>query len=180
MTQKQIKIWTIWSTILIIVIGSFSHFMFEWLGSMKPLALIFAVNESVWEHLKLAFWPTLLFAITELFIIKNKNSNFWLGKVVSLYTMPIVIVIMFYTYHAVVSENNLAYDISSFFIAVILGQYLGYKIITREKQILRSNIASILLFILILSAFSLLTYFPPKLPIFKDGITGEYGIMDKQ
>ncbi len=179
MAQKQIKIWTIWSTILIIIIGSLSHFMFAWLGSARPLALIFAVNESVWEHLKLAFWPTLLFAVIEFFIIKNKNSNFWLGKVVSLYTMPIVIVAMFYIYHAVASENNLVYDISSFFIAVILGQYLGYKIITREKQLLRSNTTSILLFILIFSAFSLLTYFPPKLPIFKDGITGEYGIMNK-
>ena len=40
-----------------IAAGSVLHFAFDWLGGWYPLALVAAVNESIWEHLKLAFWP---------------------------------------------------------------------------------------------------------------------------
>jgi len=45
----------IWSAIIIGLVGSLLHFLFDWLGQWPPIGLISAVNESVWEHTKLAF-----------------------------------------------------------------------------------------------------------------------------
>ncbi|MEM4188473.1 MAG: DUF6512 family protein, partial [Candidatus Hadarchaeum sp.] len=59
--NKKLFYWTIAGTFFIIFFGSFLHFAFELSGNFRPLALIAAVNESTWEHLKLAFWPAFIF-----------------------------------------------------------------------------------------------------------------------
>ena len=41
--------------------GSALHFVFDLLSGFAPVGIIAAVNESVWEHMKLAFWPMLVF-----------------------------------------------------------------------------------------------------------------------
>lgn len=48
--------------IMMILFGSGLHFAFVLLGSWAPVALVAAVNESIWEHLKLAFWTGLFCA----------------------------------------------------------------------------------------------------------------------
>jgi len=47
----------------VILVGSALHFVFDWTGGWRPAALFAAVNESIWEHLKLAFWPGLAWAL---------------------------------------------------------------------------------------------------------------------
>jgi hypothetical protein len=47
----------------IVLAGSALHFAFDWSGHWLPLALIAAVNESVWEPMKLAFWPAVTWAV---------------------------------------------------------------------------------------------------------------------
>ena len=40
--------------IFISVIGTLLHFMYEWSGHNKVVSLFAAVNESTWEHIKIA------------------------------------------------------------------------------------------------------------------------------
>ena len=61
-SNKQILIWEIIGVCFIIVAGGPLHELFEQSGRWWPVALIAAVNESIWEHLKMFFWPALLFA----------------------------------------------------------------------------------------------------------------------
>ena len=44
--------------IFISVIGTLLHFMYEWSGHNKVVSLFAAVNESTWEHIKIALTPT--------------------------------------------------------------------------------------------------------------------------
>jgi hypothetical protein len=55
--RKKILIYTILGTVFAVFTGSGLHFLFDALGQWRPVAIIAAVNESTWEHLKLAFWP---------------------------------------------------------------------------------------------------------------------------
>lgn len=50
MTQQSrtILCWEIIGAIFIIFAGSALHFVFGWVGGWRPVALIAAVNESVW------------------------------------------------------------------------------------------------------------------------------------
>ena len=65
-------------------------------------------------------------------------------------------------------------DISSFFIAVVLGQYVAYQKI-QSKFFCNNQIAIIILLILYL-CFLIFTFFPPHIGLFEDPITGIFGI----
>jgi len=63
--------------VFIVFVRSALHFTFD-LSGRNPFAGIFsAVNESVWEHLKLSFWPALLYVIIEYRYLKKTAGNFY-------------------------------------------------------------------------------------------------------
>ena len=66
--------------VFIIILGSMLHFTFEWSGFQAIVGVFSAVNESVWEHLKIAFWPTILYAIFEYRYLNQKTNNFFVAK----------------------------------------------------------------------------------------------------
>ena len=165
--------------VFIFLAGSAFHFIYEWTGFLKPMAFIGAVNESTWEHLKLAFWPGVLFALIEYPLIKNEVNNFWLAKCIGLFIMSFLIVIIFYGYTAITGKNYLIADISTFFVAVALGQLSGYIIMTAPPMNAISQWLGILGLLIQTTCFSLFTYFPPHTFLFKDPHTHQYGIMTR-
>jgi len=167
--------WEAIGMLVIIITGSLLHFVFAWLGNWPPAALVAAVNESTWEHLKLAFWPALIWGLVEYPYLKNRVNNFWLAKVAGLYLMPILIVVLFYSYKFIFGGHNLAYDIGIFIVAIIAGQGLSYYLMTKPAWPRLKLVAPVLL-IIIIAAFSLLTYFPIKAELWRDSVSGGYGI----
>ena len=51
-----------------VIVGTLAHFVYEWTGKNSIAAIFFPIDESVWEHVKLLFFPTLLYG---LFLIKK-------------------------------------------------------------------------------------------------------------
>lgn len=164
--------------IFITILGSVLHFTFEWAGHQSIIAIFSAVNESVWEHLKLGFWPTLVYALLEYRYLRKSTNNFLFAKTVGIYLIPITIIILFYSYTAVLGESLLFIDILTFIIAVIVGQLTSYKLLTFRKLSDSLNRISLAALILLGLAFVLFTFYPPQLPIFRDPVTGEYGIIN--
>lgn len=178
MNGRTILLWETAGFFLIIVLGALLHFCFEWSGGSLSCALFCAVNESVWEHLKLVFWPGLLFAILEYAFWGSKAANFLVAKVTSLYIMPITIVALFYTYTAILGTHILAIDLLIFVISALFGQYSSFRIITSAGDYsILTKPAFFMLAILVL-AFSLFTYCPPEQVLFVDPRTGKTGIPD--
>ena len=176
---NQILYWEIAGVIFIIVFGAIFHFLFEWTGYSRPVALVAAVNESIWEHLKMAFWPGLLFALIEYRYLKYTSNNFWLAKTTSLLTIPALIITCFYGYTALLGQNYLVLDILTFILAVVAGQFVSYKLLTAEGfgRVLQAYALAIMG--LLVMAFSLLTYYPPHIFLFEDPRDHEYGILNR-
>ena len=176
--RKSVLIYELIGMVFIIILGSVLHFTFEWSGNQPIVGVFSAVNESVWEHLKLAFWPSLLFMLIEYFMLKKSVSNFALGKTIGVYVMVFIIPVVFYSYTAFTGESLFVIDILTFIVAVIIGQLASYKLLTyKQLPSYLENFSLIALFILGL-AFALFTFYPPQLPIFRDPISGEYGIVN--
>lgn len=176
--NKKIRTWEIIGTVLIISFGTTLHFWFEWTDYWRPMAVIAAVNESTWEHFKMAFWPGLIFASIEYFFLKVKTRKFMVAKFLGLLAMPIITMVLFYGYTAF-THHNLIADVIVFFLSVIGGQFVSYKILISEKkyQPLTGQLALAGLVVMI-AAFSLLSYFPMKNFLFEHPPnTGEYGIL---
>ncbi len=175
--EKRILFYEITGIIFIIVLGSTLHFTFEWSGGQAAVGVFSAVNESVWEHLKLGFWPALAFALIEFKYLKKLTNNFVLAKTVGIYLIPVVIMAIFYSYTAILGESILAIDILSFVIAVIAGQLVSYGLLTWKTLPYNLDKIALIALILLGLAFVLFTFYPPQLPMFQDPLTGEYGIV---
>ena len=177
MNSKSILKWEIIGFFIISLVGSAFHFCFEWSGYFKPLALFCAVNESVWEHLKMGFWPALFYATAEYFAFGKTKKNFWIAKTGALYIIPIVIIGVYYLLEATVGEHIFWIDIALFIAAIFLSQWFSYKTITSHKDYSNLKTPSYVLLLLIFTAFSLFTFFPPNMELFRDPATGAYGII---
>lgn len=175
--QKSILIWEIIGMVFITLLGSLMHFAFELSGYFLPVGAVAAVNESVWEHLKLGFWPLILFALIEYGFIRKKTENFVIAKGVAAFVIPIVIVVFFYSYTAILGTDSLFLDIFSFILAIVIAQLISYKILTLPKI---SNIYAIISLISVITLgilFVVFTYYPPHFFLFEDPITSSYGIV---
>lgn len=158
--------------VFVIVLGSLLHFTFEWSNSQPIAGLFSAVNESVWEHLKLAFWPALLFALIERPVVKKTVNNFAFAKTIGVCLMVLIIPIAFYSYTAVTGESIFVIDISSFVVAVVIGQLSSYKLLMYRELPANLNKLSLIALVLLGLAFAVFTFYPPQLPIFRDPLTG--------
>jgi hypothetical protein len=177
----SIRRWEMWGILFIVLFGALLHFTFDFSGGWRPLGVISAVNESVWEHLKLAFWPAIIWTIIEFFFvqrqIKDNHPSFLLAKAIGAYTMPLVIVIIFYSYTAFTGDSILAVDLSSFVIAVVIGQIVSYRIWSSIKVSGVFNLLGLALLIIGILLCTIFTFYPPTAGIFQDPVTGGYGIV---
>lgn len=173
MDKTKIKKYQIISTIFVCILGTLLHFTYELSGANILVASFSAVNESVWEHLKLLFFPMLLSTIIGYFYIGKNIPNFICSKTLGIIASMLFIIIFFYTYTGIIGKSIAFIDIASFFIAVILGEYLAYKLMTNNFKC--NNIVSTIILIAILICFILFTYFTPKIEIFRDPVTNNYG-----
>jgi len=176
--KRSILRWELIGIAVISIVGSVLHFAFEWSGSCPPMGVIAAVNESVWEHLKIAFWPALFYAIFEYPFFRRSTNNFMIAKAAGIYVMPVAIVVLFYSYTAIIGGEILIVDILIFVVAVALGQLTSYKMLTIKRLPPWLDKVGLVLVILLAVAFGVFTFYPLHLPIFRDAVTGAYGIIE--
>jgi hypothetical protein len=175
--KKGILRWELGGIAFIVVLGSVLHFVFEWSGGAIPVAWIAAVNESVWEHLKLGFWPALIYAAVEYSRFGKSANNFHFAKTVGIYLIPITIVVLYYVYTAILGHGLLAVDIAIFVVAVIVGQLVSYKLLTASSLPERLNRFAPIALVVLGILFVLFTFYPPQFPLFRDPVSGGYGII---
>lgn len=163
---------------LLFIAGSLFHFLYELSGSSGIVALIAAVNESVWEHLKMVLLPVILFW-SVYYVVKRKkysiDKNKWFtSALASLLTALISMPMIYYFYTEAFGVELLAVDILILFLALLFGQLLGLHFYKHSKAIRWQTAVTIL--ILIIALFMVFTYYPPKIPLFMDSTSGTYGI----
>lgn len=174
--NRSVFVYELIGTVFIIFLGSALHFTFELSGGNPVVGAFSAVNESVWEHLKLVFWPALVFIFVEYMRLGKTAKNFALAKTAGVYLAIVIIPIVFYSYTAITGESIFFIDIFIFVVSVIIGQILSYRLLTHEKISESFDKISLGLLILLGTAFVLFTFYPPHLAVFMDPTTGKYGI----
>lgn len=162
--------------VFLIVIGSLIHFAYEWSNNSIIIGVFSPVNESVWEHLKLGFTSLMIFSFIEYFFIVHQTNNFIIAKASGLLILQGFILIFYYSIHLLFKKEILILDILSYVIGCLLCQIVSYKILSKSK--LNNSIKYISIFFILLHGLLIIvfTFNPPKLPMFMDNNTGEYGI----
>ena len=155
---------------IMFVLGCLSHFFYEFTGNNKFVGFISPINESIWEHMKLALYPVFLCNSIYYLIKGRKNKidpNKWFtANMISVIVSMISIPFCYYLYTGALGINNSIVNIFILLISIILGQVLALHIYRRGRG--QNAIFSISIVILIMILFALLTYNPLNYPIFQD------------
>ena len=168
--KRTVWLWELFGFAAVSLLGTLLHFLYEWLGKPIWIAPFSGVNESTWEHMKLLFWPMLIFAFIQGIFFKGYNGFFCIklrGTLLGLALIPT----LFYVYNGVVGKSPDWLNIAIFFISAAAAfiyetKKLGGK---GEQQNVQycSDIAAIAALVLIALLFVIFTFTPPALNIFR-------------
>ena len=164
--KNSILIFEIISTIFVMVLGTLLHFTYKWSNNNMLVGIFSPINESIWEHLKLMFFPMLI-TIIIWYLYKGKDiDNYLSSKVIGTVVMISFTIVFYYTYSGILGTNYTGVDVSIFFIAVALGQYVSYKLMKTKFH--GNNITATIILLVLLLCFVIFTFFPPNIALFKD------------
>ena len=151
--------------------GTILHFLYDWTSGSIWLAPFSGVNESVWEHMKLLFWPLFLFAVVQRLFFRGQE-NFWQVKLYGILLGLLLIPVLFYTYNGAFGKSPDWLNIAIFYIsagAVLLFEHWAFQTFHRASRLAFTAIC------LVGALFVVFTFAPPHVPLFQDPVTGVYG-----
>ena len=171
--MKRLKQYTIIGILFVLITGSLAHFLYKWSGSHALAGLFTPVSESIWEHMKLLFFPMLIYAFFMARRLKKDypciNSSLCLGILAGTLLIPV----LFYTYSNIWGRDIFILDIGTFIVSVLAAFFISYRSALSCKA--RSYAALLYILVCILFVcFLLFTYHPPALPIFADPCSNIY------
>ncbi len=173
--KKSIPYWQAAGYIFTAVVGTLLHFLFDWTGGNVAVALFSAVNESIWEHLKLLFYPMVAVALIQYFFWGKDIASFWCIKLIGMLIGLILIPVVYYTYTGALGVKADWFNITIFFLVAGIAYWAETKLFQREFPCPINPKPAIALICLTAVAFTVLTFIPPHIPLFQDPITGTYG-----
>ena len=165
--MNELKRYTIIGIIFVLITGSLSHFVYDWSGGNTFVGFLFPVNESVWEHMKLVFFPMLLYSF---FMIAKLDSDYpciastaTFGVLIGTLLVPL----LFYTYSGILGFNSTVLDIGTFVASVLLSFWIIYKLAPSCKLAPYESAFKTLVLIMAMFFF-LFTYQPLDIGIFTE------------
>ena len=175
MMKRSIGLWQLWGFAVTSLLGTVLHFLYDWLGGAVWIAPLSGVNESTWEHMKLLFWPMFLYAIAQSFFFKERD-DFWCVKLRGTLLGLVLIPVLFYTYNGVLGRSPDWINIAIFFIAAAIAYLYETKQFKKEDVTCKQPKLAIGILCAIALLFVVFTFATPELAIFKDPLTGSFGI----
>lgn len=173
--KKNLFLWQFAGFVAAVALGSLLHFLFTWTEAFS-LAPISAVNESTWEHMKILFFPMLIFACVQYRFFYNDFSGFWwiklIGTVVGVAAIPVI----FYTCNGAFGKTPDWLNITFFFLSAAIGYFVEYLLFNQDFT-LRYPWLAFTLLLAVETLFVIFTFYPLRLPLFQDPVTTLYGIV---
>lgn len=173
--KRLMGLWQFFGFAITTFSGTLLHFLYEWLDEFLWIAPFSGVNESTWEHMKLLFWPMLIFAVFQSFFYKSRD-DFWCVKLKSILLSLGLIPLIFYSYNGIIGKSPDWVNIAIFFVAAAVG--FVYESTQFYKSHTKCNHPKLAVVILCLIAvlFVIFSFLPPEINIFRDPVSEKFGI----
>ncbi len=173
--KRDVSLWQAAGFAAVSLGGTLLHFLYEWTGESALVAPFSGVNESTWEHMKLLYFPLVLFALVQSWFFRD-YAHFWRVKLIGTVTGLLLIPLLFYTYNGAIGPSPDWLNITIFFLSAA-GTFLLETHCFRRGDHRRGHpraAQGAILFIGVL--FVVFTFATPRLPLFRNPLTGAYGI----
>lgn len=172
--MKNLKRYTIIGIIFVIITGTLAHFLYVWTGNNHIVGLFTPINESIWEHMKLLFFPMLLYSF--FMILKFRpvypciTSALCFGMITGTFLIPL----FYYAYTSILGRNIFILDISTFILSVIIAFWLSYRLTLSCQLKFCTSLLCIMVCILFV-CFLIFTYHPPDIAVFQAPASSDTG-----
>lgn len=168
--------WDLSAIPAVIIGGTALHFGWQLLGRRRVVAVVCPVNESVWEHLKMAYWPVL--AVTLIQLVAGSGTAELVGaRAIGAVTMCALIIGLYYITAALLPHMSmrarLSVDGTVFVVAVIARQLMCHLLLAPLSG-LPAAVAALLMALPAL-VLTITTFAPPQTALFEDQVRGGYG-----
>ena len=173
--NRSIRLWQLFGFGVTALGGTLLHFLYDWLGEARWVAPFSGVNESTWEHMKLLFWPMFLYAVVQSFFFKDRE-DFWCVKLRGMLLGLTLIPVLFYTYNGAVGKSPDWLNIAIFFVSAAAAYLYETRLFERGTVVCRRPRWAVAALCLIGVLFVVFTFATPEIGVFRDPLTGEYGI----
>ena len=174
--KRSVGLWQLCAFAFAALGGTLLHFLYGWLGDAIWIAPFSGVNESTFEHMKLLFWPMLLFGAVQGRFFRNRR-DFWSVKLRGILLGQMLIPVFFYTYNGAIGKSPAWVNILIFFLSAAIVSFTeARRLWAKEAPSLLSPKASIAALLFLAALFVLFTFRTPELGLFQDPVTGTYGI----
>lgn len=125
--MKQLKLFSIGGFFFIVILGTLAHFIYGWTNANFIAGLFTPINETTWEHMKLLFFPGLLWSYIMHWKLKAEFPqllcNLFIGTIAGTWFIPI----LFYLYTGILGFHTLSLDIAVFVVSAAISCYVSYR-----------------------------------------------------
>lgn len=176
--KKSLSLWQLAGFLFTAVAGVLLHFLYDWSNQSVFIAPFSAINESIWEHMKLLYFPMFAFALVERQFIGDEYENYWCAKLAGILLGLTLIPVLYYSYTGIFGVQVDWINIAIFFVATATTYLFETWLLKKEGWKCPSPLLALLVLCLIGYAFVIWTYTPPAIPLFQDPMSGKYGVFD--
>lgn len=168
--------WELGGALFTAVLGMILHFTYGWSGERAVVGAFSAVNESVWEHMKLLFVPLFLEGMVQLAVLGRTYPNLPAVRAAVVLVGLLLIPVIFYTYTGVTGSHRLWADIGLFLLADAVVFLLEFRLLRRGRlsKLWMQGVGLAVLWGLAF-AFVWCTFAPPRIALWKDMCAGKFG-----
>lgn len=163
--MNKLKHYTIKGIIFVLITGTLSHFVYGLSGNNFILGFFFPISESTWEHMKLCFFPMLLYSFymnaKTRYDYPGVTSSLLFGILLGIFLIPVI----FYAYSGILGDNFLPLDIAAFIASVLLAFAAVYRFSLSCRLVPYTPLLKLSV-LLAAVCFFIFTYHPPHIGIF--------------
>jgi len=175
--RKRLFLWEAAGFFFAAAAGTLLHFLYDWSGGSTLAAVISGVNESTWEHMKLFFVPVFLFTVVQVCVLGQSYSNILAVRAVSTLVGLALIPILFYTYTGILGYSVSWVNIGMFYLSALTAFTLDFRLLRSGKLSAPwLQLAGLAALWAVAFAFVWCTFQPPRLGLWRDPVTGSFGV----
>ena len=166
--KRSLSLWQFAGFVFTSVVGTLLHFAYEWSGESVFLAPFSAVNESIWEHMKLLFFPLVIFALWQSRFFERDYPSYWCVKLKGILLGIVLIPVLYYTYTGIFGVSVDSINITIFFVVAAIVYLFETKWLRARNTCALSRCFVLVTLLALTALFAVFTFFPPNIPLFAD------------
>ena len=166
--QKSLKKYTVIGIIFTALAGTLAHFFYLWSGENLVVALFTPVSESTWEHLKLLFFPMIIYSIFEALVFHSRVPELFYANITGAFVGMLSIVVLFYTYSGILGNSCTPVDIGIFYLSVVFAFLSGHRLAGKRERLYRFKWLILTGLVACTIAFFFFTWNPPEIGLFQN------------